>query len=46
MHRCARSVLISNAQFMPSARQLASKLGVRLIDAGQMPDLIEGRITV
>jgi hypothetical protein len=46
MHRCQRSVLITNAQFMPSARQLAGKLGVRLIDAGEMPELIEGRISV
>jgi predicted DNA-binding protein (UPF0278 family) len=39
-------VLITNAQLMPSARQLAEKLGVRLIDASQMPELIEGRIQV
>ena len=46
MHRCGRSVLITNSQLMPSARQLAEKLGVQLIDSSQMPELIEGRITV
>jgi HJR/Mrr/RecB family endonuclease len=44
MYHCQRSALISNSQFKPSARQLADRLGCKLIDAGQIPDLIEGRI--
>jgi hypothetical protein len=44
--QCRRAAVITNAQFLPSARQLADKLGVRLVDAGEIPDLIEGRIEV
>lgn len=46
MYRCQRAALVTNAQFMPSARQLAERLGCKLIDGSQIPDLIEGRITV
>ena len=42
--QCRRAAVITNAQFLPSARQLADKLGVRLIDAGEMPELIGGRV--
>lgn len=45
-YRCQRSAVITNAQFLPSARQLADKLGVQLIDASGIPDLIEGRTSV
>jgi|GEM_PF-3058899 len=43
-YRCQKSSVITNAQFLPSARQTADKLGVRLIDAKEIPDLIEGRV--
>jgi hypothetical protein len=36
--------VITNAQFLPSARQTADKLGVRLVDARDIPELIEGRV--
>ncbi len=45
-HRCQRAAVITNGQFLPSARQLAQRLGCKTIDAGQIPDLIEGRIHV
>jgi Restriction endonuclease len=45
-HHCHASALITNAEFLPSARQLAERLGCRLIDGSQIPDLIEGRIAV
>lgn len=44
--QCQRAAVITNAQFMPSARQLADKLGVRLVDAAGLPELIEGRIDI
>ncbi len=42
--QCRRAAVITNSQFLPSARQLADKLGVRLIDASELPELIEGRV--
>jgi Restriction endonuclease len=45
-YRCQSAVVITNAQFLPSARQLADRLGCKLFDASQIPDLIEGRILV
>ncbi len=44
--QCPRAAVITNAQFLPSARQLADKLGVQLIDAGGIPDLIEGQVAL
>jgi hypothetical protein len=43
---CDGAAVITGAQFMPSARQLADRLGCKLIDGSQIPDLIEGRIAV
>jgi len=43
-YNCQKSCVITNAQFLPSARQTADKLGVRLIDAKEIPDLIEGQV--
>lgn len=43
-YNCQKSCVITNAQFLPSARQTADKLGVRLIDVKEIPDLIEGRV--
>jgi hypothetical protein len=45
-HNCQRAAIVTNAQFLPSARQLADRLGCKLIDGSQIPDLIEGRILV
>jgi hypothetical protein len=45
-YRCQTAAVVTNAQFMPSARQLAERLGCNLIDGSQIPDLIEGRIVV
>ena len=45
-YRCHSSAVITNAQILPSARQLAQRLGCTTIDAAQIPDLIEGRIGV
>ena len=42
--QCQKSAVITNAQFMPSARQLADKLGVRLVDGNEIPELIEDRV--
>jgi len=44
--KCQRAAVVTNAQLMPSARQLADTLGCTLIDAARMPDFIEGRISV
>ncbi len=44
-YKCQRGAVITNAKFMPSARQLADQLGCKLIDGSQIPDLIEGRIS-
>jgi hypothetical protein len=43
-YSCQKSAVITNAQFLPSARQTADKLGVRLVDAREIPELIEGRV--
>lgn len=43
-YNCQKSAVITNAQFLPSARQTGDKLGVRLVDAKEIPELIEGRV--
>ncbi len=45
-YRCGTAAVIANTQFLPSARQLAERTGCTLIDANQIPDLIEGRISI
>ena len=40
------AAVITNGNFLPSARQLAEKLGCRLIDGTQIPELIEGRVAL
>ena len=42
--KCQRGQSITNAKFMPSARQLADQLGCKLIDGSQFPDFVEGRL--
>jgi HJR/Mrr/RecB family endonuclease len=46
MYRCEAAAVVAGGQFMPSARQLADRLGCQLVDGSQIPDLIEGRILV
>jgi restriction system protein len=46
MYGCDAAAVITGAQFMPSARQLADRLGCKLIDGSQIADLIEGRVLV
>ena len=46
VYGCDAAAVITGAQFMPSARQLADRLGCKLIDGSQIPDLIEGRVFV
>ena len=43
---CQAAAVITNAQFAPSARQLAERLECKLIDGSQIPDLVEGRISL
>ena len=45
-YRCQAAAVVTNSQFTPSARALAERIGCKLIDAKQIPDLIEGRILV
>ncbi|MEX0679687.1 MAG: restriction endonuclease [Pirellulales bacterium] len=45
-YRCQLAAVITNAQFAPSARQLAERTGCKLIDSSQIADLIEGRMVV
>lgn len=40
------AAVITSGNFLPSARQLAEKLGCRLIDGTQIPELIEGRVVL
>jgi hypothetical protein len=43
-HRCNSAAVLTNSRFTPAARALAQRIGCRLIDGSEIPDLIEGRI--
>jgi HJR/Mrr/RecB family endonuclease len=43
---CPTAVVVTNVPVLPSARQLAERNGCRIVDAGQISDLIEGRLRV
>jgi restriction system protein len=43
---CQAAAVITNSDFTSSARELAAKVGCRLVAGHQMRDLIEGRITL
>jgi hypothetical protein len=43
-HRCHAAAVVTNSRYTPSARALAQRIGCRLIDGSEIPDLIEGRI--
>jgi HJR/Mrr/RecB family endonuclease len=45
-YRCQMSAVVTNARFTASARELAQSVGCRLIDGGQIPGLISGRISL
>jgi hypothetical protein len=44
-HRCNAAAVVTNSRYTPSARALAQRIGCRLIDGSEIPDLIEGRIS-
>ena len=45
-YRCNAAAVVTNSRYTPSARALAQRIGCRLIDGSEIPDLIEGRILV
>ncbi len=44
--RCQVAAVVTNSRFTAPARELADRIGCRLIDGSQIPDLIEGRIVL
>jgi hypothetical protein len=45
-YQCQASAVVTNSGFTGSARQLAERIGCRLIDGEMIPDLIVGRISL
>jgi HJR/Mrr/RecB family endonuclease len=45
-HRCQSCAVVTNSRFTAPARELAERVGCKLIDGTQIPDLIEGRIVL
>jgi HJR/Mrr/RecB family endonuclease len=43
-YRCDSCVVVTNSSFTRHAQELAAGVGCRLVDGGEIPDLIEGRI--
>ena len=43
-YQCQSSAVITNSRYTFAARALAERVGCRLIDGQQIPDLVEGRI--
>ncbi|HTM54236.1 MAG TPA: restriction endonuclease [Pirellulales bacterium] len=41
---CQASAVVTNARFTAGAQELAGRSGCKLVDAGQIADLIEGRV--
>jgi HJR/Mrr/RecB family endonuclease len=41
---CQASAVVTNARFTSGAKELAERIGCKLIDSGQISDFIEGRI--
>ncbi|HEY2893153.1 MAG TPA: restriction endonuclease [Pirellulales bacterium] len=41
---CQASAVVTNARFTSGAQEFAGRIGCKLVDAGQVADLIEGRI--
>jgi Restriction endonuclease len=41
---CSSAAVITNSRFTAAARELAERTRCKIIDAGQIPDLIEGRV--
>jgi HJR/Mrr/RecB family endonuclease len=44
--RCQSCAVVTNSRFTAPARELADRVGCKLIDGTQIPDLIEGRIVL
>jgi hypothetical protein len=45
-HRCQSCAVVTNSRFAAPARELAERVGCKLIDGSQISDLIEGRIVL
>jgi hypothetical protein len=45
-HGCQTSAVVTNSRFTFAARALAERIGCKLIDGDQIPDLVEGKIVV
>jgi HJR/Mrr/RecB family endonuclease len=41
---CQATAVVTNARFTSGARELAERIGCKLVDAGQIADFIEGRV--
>ena len=44
VHGCRSAAVVTNSHFTTPAKELAASAGCKLIDASQIPDLIEGRV--
>ncbi len=44
--KCQSCAVVTNSRFTAPARELAERVGCKLIDGSQIPDLIEGRIVL
>ena len=44
--KCQSCAVVTNSRFAAPARELAERVGCKLIDGTQIPDLIEGRIVL
>ncbi len=45
-HHCQTAVVVTTSTFSPSARALADRVGCKLVDGSQIPDLITGRLVI
>jgi restriction system protein len=45
-YQCQSAAVITNSRYTFAARALAERIGCRLIDGEQIPDLVEGRIVL